>query len=190
MGRASQRISALLEIFQGEDVKTNLSPKPLWRAEIADACSLIVECDRALAGRSCRKESALLSSSQNQLPPPYHLWKPDNLPCKQNGTAHVRPAGPAPRCHKIREILGPSHFRLTSHQRSVKLSHLPGTVLPCAGGGTQLSHVGAEPPCSLNIILSCRWQKSPRVTVGAKVNLVWRAFSSLSRSWLQNLIFH
>lgn len=56
--------------FRERMLETNLSPKPLWRAEIADACSLIVECDRALAGRSCRKESALLSSSQNQPPPP------------------------------------------------------------------------------------------------------------------------
>lgn len=53
--------------FMERMLEANLSPKPSWRAEIADAYTLIVECDRALAGRSCRKESALLSSSPNQL---------------------------------------------------------------------------------------------------------------------------
>ncbi len=67
---ASPHISAACpvgNIFRGRMLETNLSPKPSWQAEIADACTLIVECDRALSGRSCRRESALLSSSPNQL---------------------------------------------------------------------------------------------------------------------------
>lgn len=58
---------ALLENLQERMLKTNLSPKPSWQAEIADAYALIVECDRALSSRSCRKDSTLLSSSPNQL---------------------------------------------------------------------------------------------------------------------------
>lgn len=67
-GRASQRIfPPCWKYFRERMLEANLSPKPSRRAEIADAYTLIVECDRALAGRSCRKESALLSSSPNQL---------------------------------------------------------------------------------------------------------------------------
>lgn len=107
---ASLHISAaswLAGNISGEDVKNRPPPpqppppKPFWQAEIADTYTPRLECDRALFGRSCGKEGAPWSSSAKSAPlSSYYLWKLNNLPCKQNGTANVYSAEPAPRRHE------------------------------------------------------------------------------------------
>lgn len=77
-----------LEIFQETMLKTNLSRKPSWRAQIADTYTLIAECGRALS-EAAGKRPRRRASHQISFSLHCHFGKLNRSPCKQNGSVCV-----------------------------------------------------------------------------------------------------